>query len=268
MQNAKKMDEKTKQKNDKAITIGIVRPISSYGDERTYDHWKNVGNIIQESLYSDEYHSFDVKLVSDEKNADVIQTTIIQNLYASDVVVCDLSSQNANVFFELGIRMAYQKPCVLLVDDKTKVPFDLSVIRYIEYPSSLHYVKVIQLKKDIRESVLNAYHSYQDKSKVYYDSFFTTINVKPESMKEKNISIDEDVNNKLNIIMERLDRISRHRGIDIGDEEKIKRMTEMEMRMLEQKRMAEELEMRLLEQKRKLKRNMFQSSPNDEDIPF
>ena len=35
---------------------------------------------------------------------DVIHGVIIQNLESTDLVLCDMSTLNANVFFELGIR--------------------------------------------------------------------------------------------------------------------------------------------------------------------
>src|SRR4051812_32026747 len=46
----------------------------------------------------------------------VIQAAIIKNLAEADVVLCDTSLWNANVFFELGIRVALNKPVALVRD--------------------------------------------------------------------------------------------------------------------------------------------------------
>ena len=55
----------------------------------------------------------------------------------ADVVICDITVHNANVFYELGIRHALRKKhTVLIKGDPTsdKTPFDLSTDRYLKYP--------------------------------------------------------------------------------------------------------------------------------------
>jgi nucleoside 2-deoxyribosyltransferase len=72
------------------------------------------------------------------KGADVIHAEIIRNLETADLVLCDMSSLNANVFFELGIRTALAKPVCVLKDDATpRVPFDMTVVNYHAYLSAL-----------------------------------------------------------------------------------------------------------------------------------
>ena len=63
---------------------------------------------------------------------------MVQNLEKNDLVLCDMSSLNANVFFELGIRTAIGKPACVVKDDVTqKVPFDMTVVNYHTYKSTL-----------------------------------------------------------------------------------------------------------------------------------
>ena len=70
--------------------------------------------------------------------ADLIQAEIIRQLESSDLVLCDMSSLNPNVFFELGIRTAVDKPLCLVKDDLTmSVPFDTGVINFHTYHHSL-----------------------------------------------------------------------------------------------------------------------------------
>jgi len=72
------------------------------------------------------------------KGADVIHAGIIQNIEKAEIVLCDMSSLNANVFFELGIRTAIGKPVCVVKDEVTaKVPFDMTVVNYHTYGSSL-----------------------------------------------------------------------------------------------------------------------------------
>ena len=72
------------------------------------------------------------------RGAELIYAEIIKNLEQADLVLCDLSSLNPNVFFELGIRTSLDRP-VALVKDKftTHIPFDLSAINTLTYDGSL-----------------------------------------------------------------------------------------------------------------------------------
>ncbi len=71
--------------------------------------------------------------------AELIQGAIISNLEKASCVLCDMSTLNANVFFELGIRTSLNKPVCLVRDDKTpKSPFDTSIINHVPYDSALH----------------------------------------------------------------------------------------------------------------------------------
>ena len=70
--------------------------------------------------------------------SDVIHGEIIKNLSSADLVLCDMSQLNANVFFEFGIRTALNKPVALVTDDATpKIPFDTGIVNYHRYNSSL-----------------------------------------------------------------------------------------------------------------------------------
>jgi hypothetical protein len=72
------------------------------------------------------------------KGSDLIQAEIIKNLETSDIVLCDMSCLNPNVFFEFGIRTSLNKPVCVVKDELTeKVPFDTSILNYQEYSSSL-----------------------------------------------------------------------------------------------------------------------------------
>jgi hypothetical protein len=58
-----------------------------------------------------------------------IQRAIAQ----ADVILCEMSGRNPNVFYELGLAHAIGKPVILLCDNLSDVPFDLQHIRTIPY---------------------------------------------------------------------------------------------------------------------------------------
>jgi hypothetical protein len=72
------------------------------------------------------------------EGSDVIHASIISNLTTADMVLCDMSALNPNVFFELGIRTALNKPTCMIKDDATAhVPFDTSIVNYHTYAAKL-----------------------------------------------------------------------------------------------------------------------------------
>lgn len=71
------------------------------------------------------------------EGADLIHAEIVRNLETADLVLCDISALNANVFFEFGIRTALDRPICLVRDEHTKLPFDVGGINCHEYASSL-----------------------------------------------------------------------------------------------------------------------------------
>jgi hypothetical protein len=70
--------------------------------------------------------------------SDVIHAEIISTLETSDLVFCDMSSLNPNVFFEFGIRTSLNKPVCVVKDELTKqIPFDTGILNYETYDSSI-----------------------------------------------------------------------------------------------------------------------------------
>ena len=53
------------------------------------------------------------------------------------MAICDLSSKNANVFYELGLRQAFNKKTILITDGRTNTPFDITGFRYVKYDHNL-----------------------------------------------------------------------------------------------------------------------------------
>lgn len=58
---------------------------------------------------------------------------IVNELSDSDAVIADLTGQNANVFYELGVRHALRGRSILIAQDKKYIPSDLSNYAYHIY---------------------------------------------------------------------------------------------------------------------------------------
>lgn len=98
----------------------------------------------------------------DIKQTNLIHKDILQKILEAPIAICDLSSNNPNVLFELGIRQAFDKPVVLIKDKITKSIFDLSPLRYTEYISTHKYRDVLKSQKLIQEALLSTERASDD----------------------------------------------------------------------------------------------------------
>lgn len=63
------------------------------------------------------------QLASDVKETNLIHLDILKKLIEAPIAICDLSTRNPNVLFELGIRQAFDKPVVLIQENGTEKIF-------------------------------------------------------------------------------------------------------------------------------------------------
>lgn len=143
---------------------GLVMPISAI-DGCNEGHWNEVLKIVTEAIVAAD---FEANMVSDADDVGIIQKRIIQNLYDNPIVVCDVSAKNPNVMFELGMRLAFDKPTIIIKDDKTAYSFDTASIEHIEYPRDLRFSKIIDFKNKLTEKIIGTY------SKSTIDKNYTT----------------------------------------------------------------------------------------------
>ena len=71
---------------------------------------------------------------------------IYRQIDIADFIIADLSTRNANVFYELGYAHAKEKICILLTKDANDIPFDLKHKRHIVYGSSITLLRTELLK--------------------------------------------------------------------------------------------------------------------------
>ena len=127
------------------------------------DHWNDVRVILMDAIKN---AGFEVDLVSNADESSVIQKTIIQNLYKNPIAVCDVSARNANVMFELGMRLAFNKPTIIVKDDQTPYTFDMQVIEHLVYPRSLRHGQIEEFKELLAKKV-KATHKKATEDKDY-----------------------------------------------------------------------------------------------------
>ena len=66
---------------------------------------------------------------------------IYRQIEAADMIIADLSSKNANVFYELGFAHGRSKLCILLTKNAEDIPFDLKHMKHVIYGDSVVNLK-------------------------------------------------------------------------------------------------------------------------------
>ena len=134
---------------------GIIMPIADNPDlGYPIGHWAQVRELI---ITAAENKGFAADMVSNDTQVEIIHTTIIKNIYANDVAVCDVSTRNPNVMFELGLRIASKKPFILIKDEDTPYSFDTQLIPHLAYRRDMRMYETLKFQKELSEKILTAY---------------------------------------------------------------------------------------------------------------
>jgi len=142
--------ENTSQAPSKQPICGIVRPIAAL-DNYTESHWQDVHNILCEAITK---ANFKPNLVSNANEVNLIHKTIIENLYLNEIVICDISGKNPNVMLELGMRLAFDKPTIIVKDDATSYSFDTSPIQHLEYRRDLRFADINRFQRELTDKII------------------------------------------------------------------------------------------------------------------
>ncbi|MBI3850601.1 MAG: hypothetical protein HY298_10080 [Verrucomicrobia bacterium] len=100
---------------------------------------------------------------ANRQGSDVIQSTIVNELLEADLVIADLTDHNPNVLFELGLRMAMEKPVALIKASGTGKVFDVdNMLRVHEYQPNLWRSTV---ESDLPELVKHIRAAWENREK-------------------------------------------------------------------------------------------------------
>jgi len=111
----------------------IVMPFGKKkgGDGSLYDFNAIYKQLIKPAL---EEAGFEPFRADEETSSGDILTDMFQELLLADLVLCDLSIDNANAFYELGIRHAFRKRGVMHIQaGRAYMPFDIFNVRTLPY---------------------------------------------------------------------------------------------------------------------------------------
>jgi hypothetical protein len=133
--------------------------------------------VLREAGYS-------VTRADDIHQPGAIIAQIVRSIRSADLILCDISDSNPNVFYELGLAHSLNKPVIIVCRQEDPLPFDIGHLRVIYYDTTLaDWVNNLsdQIKQAIQaaeigdRAEMNAFEpafsvldtNHQDKERVY-----------------------------------------------------------------------------------------------------
>lgn len=204
------MEKKEQKKTDEREKCFVIMPIS---DPEGYE--KGHFQYVYEDLLipAIEEAGFEPKRADDDKSSSMIQINIIRDIIEAPMAICDLSSRNPNVLFELGIRQAFDLPVVLIQEEGTQRIFDINTINTIDYRSDLIYREVMEDRSKISEAI----KSTQDNTKGI-NSIIRLLDLGPAKLGEKKKTSElDDVKLLLLGLSNQINEIKKNDGVKVSD---------------------------------------------------
>lgn len=140
-------------------TCFVMMPISDVADYPPGHFTEVYEQLIAPAVASAGYNC---ELATSTASAHMIQLDVVTKVATADLCICDLSTNNPNVLFEYGIRQAFDKPTVLIKDDRTRRIFDLNGFRDIEYDHTLRISKTLDTRSKIVRAINDTVNGSSD----------------------------------------------------------------------------------------------------------
>lgn len=179
----------------------VIMPISNPSNYPT-----NHFTLIYEQIFKAAIEDAGYKpiRVDEDHISDSIIYKIFDYIQTCPMALCDLSSRNPNVLYELGLRQAYDLPVVLVQDERTERIFDVSGINTIPYSSDRLYESVLKARSDITSAIRA---NSQGKTQNY--SLVKLLSTKKATLEMKPISPSDFESYQLTSIQEEIKEIKR-----------------------------------------------------------
>jgi hypothetical protein len=147
---------------------------TDYQSGRVLDLDKSYQYIIKPAA---EDAGLDCKRADEIIHSGLIDVPMYEQLLAADVVIADISTSNANAFYELGVRHALRPyTTITIAEDKMMFPFDVShlaVRKYQHLGDGIDFGEVVRMKSELTNALRSILESPQKDSPVY--TFFADL---------------------------------------------------------------------------------------------
>lgn len=132
----------------------MIMPFSGTSKEHTEEYWTSWWNYLKKKI--EEMPNIEIKR-SEALRGDIVKE-IIRDLFASDIVIADLTDMNPNVYWELGVRQSLKNGTITIAEIREQVASDMgmkSVLKYYPNDAIKNEKFVTNLKKAINDCIIN-----------------------------------------------------------------------------------------------------------------
>lgn len=217
--NVKNTTDKLKDEQEKCF---VIMPISDQGDYPKGHFTKVYDQIFKPAIEAAGYEAY---RVDEDKISNPIINKIFDAVQNCPMALCDLSNRNPNVLYELGLRQAYDKPVVLVQDEKTQRIFDVSGINTVQYSSERLYENVMEARIKITEAIISTREGKEN-------SIVKIVRAETASMNVGEISKEDRMEVMLNSIMSEVKEIRNITG-GMGTSEFVPKIDNVRIRELQ-----------------------------------
>lgn len=98
-------------------------------------------DFIQQAIESSEYVDLTVYRADYFNMNEPILSQIIEGIKKADIIIADISNENPNVFYEIGIAHSFNKPVVILSQSDNFNRYSLILNRFYKYDKSANGIK-------------------------------------------------------------------------------------------------------------------------------
>lgn len=113
----------------------VISPIGKEGT-KLHSDFKEVLDYIIKPAFEESGFSHKVVRADEIDRSGSFIRDILENIYSSHIVVADLTGQNPNVFYELGVRHSLRPRTILIAQNIDDIPSDLREYRTIIYDTT------------------------------------------------------------------------------------------------------------------------------------
>jgi hypothetical protein len=130
-------------------TCFVIMPFGQTTTEHNEEYWTNhfekfLKLIIEENKELEAHRS-------EPMRGDVLRN-IIFNLVQNPIVVADLTDNNPNVYWELGVRQSFKQGTITIAEEGIKLPFDVSVKGTLFYSPTSH-TKMEEFRRTFKKTL-------------------------------------------------------------------------------------------------------------------